>query len=157
MKARKTAMIGLAALVSLGLASVESANGQSDGSSTCSLATLQGLYMFSQSGYVTINGSLVPQGVTGKSIFKGNGTFTSLATLSLGGNIIPNDAAPGTYTLNSDCTGTVTVLMTAPTPDVHLDIFVAPDGSEIFTTQTDPGNVLSGTERRVASPEQNGG
>jgi hypothetical protein len=38
----------------------------------------------------------------------------------------------------------------APTPDVHLDIFVAPDGNEFFTIQTDPGNVLSGTERRVA-------
>jgi hypothetical protein len=144
-------MTGLAALVSLGLLGVESANaGQPGGSSTCSLATLKGLYMFSQNGYVTINGSLAPEGVTGKAIFQGNGTFTSLATLSLGGNIVPDDAAPGTYTLNSDCTGTVTVLMTAPTPDVHLDVFVAPDGNEFFTIQTDPGNVLSGTERRVA-------
>jgi hypothetical protein len=106
--------------------------------------------MFSQNGYVTIKGRLMPQGVTGKAIFKGNGTFTSLATLSLGGNIIQDDAAPGTYTLNLDCTGTVTVLMTAPTPDVHLDIFVAPNGSEFFTVQTDPGNVLYGTEQRVA-------
>jgi hypothetical protein len=151
MKAVKTVMLGVGAFLSLGLLTAEQAHsGKQSGLTTCSLTTLKGLYMFAQSGYVTISGSLVPQGVTGKAVFNGNGTFNSLATISIGGTIVPDDAAPGTYTLNSDCTGTVTVLMTAPTPDVHLDIFVAPDGDEIFTIQTDPGNVLSGTERRVA-------
>jgi hypothetical protein len=144
-------VIGIGALASLGLFTARQAHSWEQGGPTsCSKATLKGLYMFAQSGYVTINGSLVPQGVTGKAIFQGNGTFTSLATISIGGSIIPDDAAPGTYTVNSDCTGAVTVLMQAPTPDVHLDIFVAPDGNEFFTIQTDPGNVLSGTERRVA-------
>jgi hypothetical protein len=116
----------------------------------CSNATLKGLYMFAQSGYTTVSGSLVPEGITGKAIFHGNGKFDSLATISIGGDIIPDDAAPGTYTVNSDCTGTVTVIMTPPTPDVHLDIFVAPDGNKFFTIQTDAGNVLSGTEQRVS-------
>jgi hypothetical protein len=151
MKAAKTVMIGVGTLLSLGLLTVGQARSwQQGGPTTCSLATLKGLYMFAQSGYVTVSGNQVPQGVTGKAVFNGNGTFDSLATLSIGGNIIPDDAAPGTYTINSDCTGTVTVLMKAPTPDVHLDIFVAPDGGEFFTIQTDAGNVLSGTERRVA-------
>jgi hypothetical protein len=140
--------IGIVALASVGPLVEQGYAGQSEGG--CSLATLRGLYMFAQSGYVTISGSLVPQGVTGKAIFYGNGKFDSLATISIGGTIIPDDAAPGTYKLNSDCTGTVTVLMTAPTPDVHLDIFVAPDGDKFFTIQTDPGSVLSGTEQRVA-------
>ena len=83
-------------------------------------------------------------------VFHGNGKFDNLATISIGGDIIPDDAAPGTYTVNSDCTGTVTVIMTPPTPDVHLDIFVAPDGNKFFTIQTDAGNVLSGTEQRVS-------
>jgi hypothetical protein len=144
-------MIGLAALVGHGLLTVEPADsGQQGDPPKCSLATLNGLYMFSQSGYTTSNGGLVPEGVTGKDIFHGNGKFDSLATISIGGDIIPGDAAPGTYTINSDCTGTVTVIMTPPVPDVHLDIFVAPDGSEFFTIQTDPGNVLSGTIQRVA-------
>jgi hypothetical protein len=140
--------IGIVALASVGSLGEEGYAGESQGG--CTLATLRGLYMFAQSGYVTIGGSLVPQGVTGKAVFYGNGKFDSLATISIGGTIIPDDAAPGTYTLNSDCTGTVTVLMKAPTPDVHLDIFVAPDGDKFFTIQTDPGNVLSGTEQRVA-------
>jgi hypothetical protein len=140
--------IGIVALASVGPLVEQGYAGESEGG--CTLATLRGLYMFAQSGYVTISGSLVPQGVTGKAVFYGNGKFDSLATISIGGTIIPDDAAPGTYTLNSDCTGTVTVLMKAPTPDVHLDIFVAPDGDKFFTIQTDPGTVLSGTEQRVA-------
>ena len=123
--------IGIVALASVGPLGEEGYAGESQGG--CTLATLRGLYMFAQSGYVTIGGSLVPQGVTGKAVFYGNGKFDSLATISIGGTIIPDDAAPGTYTLNSDCTGTVTVLMKAPTPDVHLDIFVAPDGDKFFT------------------------
>ncbi len=143
--------IGIGAFVSVGLFTAPQANSWEQGGPTgCSNATLKGLYMFAQSGYTTVSGSLVPQGVTGKAIFYGNGKFDSLATISIGGTIIPDDAAPGTYTVNSDCTGTVTVIMTLPTPDVHLDIFVAPDGNEFFTIQTDAGNVLSGTERRVA-------
>ena len=106
--------------------------------------------MSAVSGYTTLNGSLVPIGVADKDIIYGNGKFDSLVTISIGGNIIPDDAAPGTYTVNSDCTGTFTVHMTPPAPDVHLHIFVAPDGSEYFAIQTDPGNVLSGTNQGVA-------
>ena len=116
----------------------------------CSNATLRGLYMFAQSGYTTASGGLVPEGVTGKDIFDGKGKFESLATISIGGDIIQGDAAPGTYSVNSDCTGTLTVHMTPPVPDVHLDIFVAPDGDAYYTIQTDPGNVLAGTIGRVA-------
>ena len=101
-------VIGIGMLASVGPLAVEQANaGENEG--RCTLATLRGLYMFAQSGYTTVNGSLVPEGVTGKAAFHGSGTFDSLATISIGGTIMPDDAAPGTYTVNSDCTGTVTV------------------------------------------------
>jgi hypothetical protein len=140
--------IGIGALVSAGLFAAGAHAGENEGK--CTLATVKGLYMFAQSGYTTVSGSLVPEGVTGKDIFDGKGKFESLATISIGGDIIPGDAAPGTYTVNPDCTGTVTVQMKPPVPDVHLDIFVAPDGDKLFTIQTDSGNVLAGTEQRVA-------
>lgn len=149
MKRRGLWAVGIGALLGAGLMAVDQASaGQHD--ARCSLATLKGLYMFAQSGYQSVNGTLVPLGVTGKGVFHGNGAIDTLATLSVGGSIVPDDAAPGTYTLNSNCTGTVTVHMTPPTPDVHLDIFVAPDGEEIFAIETDAGTVLSGTEHRVA-------
>jgi hypothetical protein len=138
----------LAAAMFLPVLSVAAWAGGSDDLG-CSNATLKGLYMFAQSGYTTVSGNLVPESVTGKDVIYGNGKLDSLATISIGGNIIPGDGAPGTYMVNSDCTGTLIVHMTPPVPDVHLDIFVAPDGSQYFTIQTDPGNVLSGTIQRV--------
>jgi len=82
--------IGVGAMVSLGLFTVQQAySGQQGGPTTCSLATLKGLYMFAQSGYQPVGGSLVPLGVTGKDVFHGNGAFDSLATLSIGGTIVP--------------------------------------------------------------------
>jgi hypothetical protein len=151
MKRLRVSAICIGVLASLGLLSAQQARSWEQGSQTsCSNATLTGLYMYSNSGYQAVNPSLLPLAVTGKNIFYGNGKFDSLATLSIGGTIIPNDAAPGTYTVNSDCTGTAIVHMTPPTPDVHLQWFVAPDGDLIFSTETDPGTVLTGTLQRVA-------
>lgn len=147
--------ISMGALAGAGLLAAASANaGQNE--DRCSLATLKGLYMFAQSRYQSVNGTLVPLGVTGEGIFYGNGKFDSLATISLGGTIF-TAPAPGTYVINpnsdnppSRCTGSVTVKMQPNAPDVHLDIYIQPDGDQFFTLETDPGTVLSGTEERVA-------
>jgi hypothetical protein len=137
--------------MSLGLLYAQQAHSWEEGGPTsCSNATLKGLYMYANSGFQSVSPSLVPLAVTGKNIFYGNGKFDSLATLSIGGTIIPNDEAPGTYTVNSDCTGTAIVHMKPPAPDVHLQWFVAPDGDLIFSTETDSGTVLTGTLQRVA-------
>jgi hypothetical protein len=151
MKRLRVSAICIGVLAGLGLLSGQPAHSRERGSQTsCSNATLNGLYMYANSGYQSVSPSLVPLAVTGKNIFYGNGKFDSLATLSIGGTIIPNDAAPGTYTVNSDCTGTAIVHMTPPTPDVHLQWFVAPEGDQIFSTETDTGTVLTGTLQRVA-------
>jgi hypothetical protein len=126
--------IGIGAFESAGLFTAQQAySWEQGGPTSCSNATLKGLHMFAQSGHTTVSGSLVPEGVTGKDIFHGNGKFESLATISIGGDIIPDDAAPGTYSVTEECTGTVIVHMTPPIPDVHLAIFVAPDGNKFFT------------------------
>ena len=147
--------IGIGALAGAGLlAAAQAYAGQDE--AKCSLATLKGLYMFAQSGHQDVNGTLTPLGVTGEDIFYGNGKFDSLATISLGGTIF-TAPAPGAYTINpnsdnppSRCTGSVTVKMQPNAPDVHLDIYIQPDGDQFFTLETDPGTVLSGTIQRVA-------
>ena len=141
--------IGIGALVSAGPLTVEQAHSWDQGGPTsCSNATLRGLYLSATSGYQSTTPSLVPIAVTGKDIFYGNGHFDSLVTISIGGNIIRNVAAPGTYTVNSDCTATAIIHMTSA-PDVHEDWVVAPDGDEIFAIETDSGTTFSGTIRRV--------
>ena len=143
--------IGIGALVSAGSLTVEQARSSDQGGPTsCSNATLRGLYMSSTNGYQSTTPSLVPIAVTAKDTFYGNGHFDSLATISIGGTIIRNDVAPGTYTVNSDCTATAIIHMMPPTPDVHLQWFVAPDGDQIFSTETDPGTVLTCRLQEVA-------
>jgi hypothetical protein len=143
--------ISASALISLGLLTAQQAHSWEQGGPTsCSNTTLRGLYMSATNGYQSTTPSLVPIAVTAKDVFYGNGHFDSLATISIGGNIIRNVAAPGTYTVNSDCTATAIIHMTPPTPDVHEDWLVAPDGDEIFAIETDPGTAFSGTIQRVA-------
>jgi len=146
--------LGLAALLSVGLLTVE--QGDADGATGCTLATLKGQYLFAGSG------TLFPPafGVTepslansaGYHIFNGDGTGTDFVTFSVNG-VNQNVGSPVaiTYTLKSDCTGTYTVQPFGP----HFNIFVARDGEELSVIVTDPGNAFSeGPNRRVGSQSQ---
>lgn len=122
---------------------------------TCSLATLKGRYLFADAG------TLLPPaaGVTaptlaadaGFEVFNGDGTGTDTVTFRVNGVIrFHNIAVPTTYTINPNCTGTITVQLPGgggPT----FDIFVAPDGEMFSSIATDPGNYPSRIEQRVAS------
>jgi hypothetical protein len=105
----------------------------------CTLATLNGQYLFAGSG------TLLPPavGVTKQSvaasagyhIFNGDGTGTDFVTFTVNGvnQNVPSPVAI-TYTLNHDCTGTYSV-QNGP----HFDMFAAVDGSELSVIVTDPG------------------
>jgi hypothetical protein len=149
--------IGIGVLVSVGPLAVEQGYaGDNDGTTKCTLATLKGRYLFGGSG------TLFPPafGVTetsvdsaaGFHIFDGKGKGHDYVTFTINGidqNVpSPNDLI---YTLNSDCTGTYSVLPLGvgfPT----FDIFVSPDGDEMTSIATGPpGNAASATpSRRVA-------
>jgi hypothetical protein len=132
--------IGIGVLVGAGFLPMGRAYaGEDDHPTRCTLATLNGQYLFS--GSVT----LFPPafGVTSVSIgnsagfhiFNGDGTGTDFVTFSVNGidQHVPSPVAT-TYTLNPDCTGTLSV-KNGP----NLDIFVAVDGSELASINTDPG------------------
>ena len=121
------------------LAGAEAYAGENDHSGKCTLATLNGQYMFGGPG------TLLPPafGVTAPStaasagfhIFNGDGTGTDFVTFSVNGidQHVPSPV-PITCTLNPDCTGTYSVQN-----DPNFDIFVAVDGSALSTIDTDPG------------------
>lgn len=50
----------------------------------------------------------------------------------------------GTYTVDENCTGSVA--FDGPT----FDIFIAPNGAEIWLIQTNPNSVFEGSAKRVA-------
>jgi hypothetical protein len=138
--------IGIAASLTSGQAYV---GGKEKG---CSLATLDGQYMFG--GPATLFppafGVNTPSigNSAGFHIFNGDGTGTDFVTFSVNGidQHVPSPVAT-TYTLNSDCTGTYSV-QNGP----NFDIFVAADGSALSTINTDPGVAASqGPQPRVGS------
>jgi hypothetical protein len=133
-------VMGTGVLAGVGLLTLERANaGDNDHPSKCTLATLNGQYMFGGPGtlFPPAFGVTAPSSAAsaGFHIFNGDGTGTDFVTFSVNGidQHVPSPV-PITYTLNSDCTGTYSV-QNGP----NFDIFVAVDGSALSLIQTDPG------------------
>ena len=134
-------VMGIGVLAGVGLLTMERAYaGEDDHPTRCTLATLNGQYLFNGTGTLFPPAFGVTSASTGTSagfhIFNGDGTGTDFVAFSINGTIVvPSSSTPITYTLNPDCTGTYQV----PSAGLHLDIFVAVDGSALTTIITDPG------------------
>lgn len=114
---------------------------QEEALEACSAATLNGTYALTFSGLSTrspvpaaIN-AFIPVAGRGLATFDGNGNVSASETVSVGGLVNPVNAT-GTYTVNSDCTGTFT------NPHAHLNLVILRKGREIQAVNTDPGNVV---------------
>ena len=106
--------------------------------SGCSVATLTGNYGFNNPGFVTANhsvkGAEVPFASMGVAAFDGAGNVSGTYTLALKGEISSGNTFTGTYTVNSDCTGSTTV---TGAPSGNLVILGG--GAEVFRIETTPG------------------
>jgi hypothetical protein len=122
--------------------------------SACSDSTLRGSYAF------TIHGSIIlPDGSTllvdglAKQTFDGNGKFTQVDAVAVGGNLPPGwRPGSGTYSLNPDCTGSQTIVIPG-NPDVHLQLIVAQSGNTIHQVVIDPGVAATAEGERVRAPK----
>jgi hypothetical protein len=122
------------------------------GGPTCNLKTLKGRYLVADKGTILPPAFGVaaptPGANAGFHIFNGDGTGTDVVTLRVNGvTVLRNAVVPTSYTVNADCTGTITVLVPG---GPHFDIFIAPDGEAIAIIATDPGNYVSSIDRRVS-------
>ncbi len=114
----------------------------------CSNATLKGLYAFGVTNYI------IPQVVAGIKIFDGRGNLTqrdyigdSLRTMNQK-DFAPKGQEKGTYTVNSDCTGSMVINLNAPVPMSSTGVinimFVISDGGrhihEVVSEFTPPGS-----------------
>jgi hypothetical protein len=138
--------------LTVGLLAVESGYAEEkEHEPTCTLKTLKGRYLF---GGVT---TLLPPalGVTqpslssaaGYHIYNGDGTGTDVVTVRINGEtVLENFVAPFSYTVNADCTGSITV-----TDGPSFGIFIAPNGESFAEIATaPPGNGGSDISRRVS-------
>jgi hypothetical protein len=137
--------------VALGSASAATAHGRG-----CSDSTIKGEYAFAIHGQIlTPGGPLVVDGIA-KTTFDGNGNFTQVDTVAVNGFITQVwRPGTGTYTLNSDCTGTMTLMNQGDPAPLHLAIVVSQSGAIIHDVVTDPGvAVTADAERVVASDDR---
>jgi hypothetical protein len=142
----------IASLIILGPVTLQQGHAQAD-SEACSLATLNGVYVFDATGYNIVSGSPpVPKTVVEFLTFKGDSSLTSIGTAVVNGSLLGTEFHPGTgtYTVNADCTGTLTFTGSP----LGFDLYIASNGSRFHMIQVAPGGqMLAGPARRVSGLE----
>jgi hypothetical protein len=119
----------------------------------CTLATLKGTYVFATDGFNLQQGLIArrtPFAYSGSEVYDGAGKVTGAYSGNNNGTVYRKITYTGTYTVNLDCSGTLTIVETVSGAIAHFDQFTGPDGSEFTFAQTDQGVTGSGFERRVS-------
>jgi microcystin-dependent protein len=119
--------------------------------SSCSNSTIRGTYSF------TVQGQILPPVVTSpalvdgiaKTTFDGNGNLRQVDAVAVDGNV-PAGWRPGkgTYSINPNCTGTMTIV-NQNMPPLHLQIVVAQSGKTIHTVVIDQGFAVTSDADRI--------
>jgi hypothetical protein len=107
----------------------------------CSVATLFGDYLFTGNADAPMyeHIPMFPRVFAGVYTFDGEGNMSGVASQSRGGVTVTKIPVRATYTLDSDCTGTLTFH-----PDEqHFDIFIAQDGDEGNFIRVDAGTIAT--------------
>jgi len=130
--------------MTLGMAGVAPADGPK-----CTLAFLDGFYVFTASGFTIVGGVAQPIAIVEQIRFNGDGTAdVPGGRVSVNGNVFTT-VGSGTYTIspltpNRGCEGSLTF------PGVNLYMFIPPHARDIQLIQTDPNTVFQGTATRVS-------
>ena len=121
--------------------------------SDCTLATLNGTYAVSRQGTLLTSvlglPAPAPWGEVARAVFDGAGSFSGSATLNIGGAVLNSVPFTGTYTVSSDCTGTITVHPNVPVTITEA-IVVIGGGQHYIATDTESIAVVQGRAERIA-------
>jgi hypothetical protein len=112
----------------------------------CSVATLFGDYLFIGSADAPMYEHIAtfPRAFAGVYTFDGEGNMSGIASQSRGGLTVSKTLVRATYTLDSECTGTITFH-----PDEqHFDMFIARDGNDGNFIRVDQGTIATRTITR---------
>ena len=141
-----TKTFALAAACALALSVAPAARADNKG---CSNATLRGAFALIGSGFIISPPVAAGPYATVLTLdFDANGGVTSaVGSSSQNGNISPQTET-GTYTVNSDCTGTYMVVITPGGFPAHYLFVIDEDGDRLEIICTDAGVAFTGTARR---------
>jgi hypothetical protein len=109
----------------------------------CSSASLQGSFGFTATGtlFALPAPFAGPFAEIGRQTFDGNGNTSATATLSANGNIVKGVTVEGTYVVNPDCTGSMTLYILPFGSTAELDFVLDNDGKELRAIVTGAGTV----------------
>ncbi|MGB7989639.1 MAG: hypothetical protein WCF44_09585 [Candidatus Methylophosphatis roskildensis] len=138
----------VASVVLVGLGGTASAGqGERD---RCSIATLKGGFGYTVSGALTGGTTSGPFAAVGQLTFDGAGNFENVRTISQNGRISGRIQGVGTYTVEHDCSGTLT-FTDGGVVTLSTDLVIDADGDEFRMIATTPGTVLTVEGRRQFS------
>jgi len=127
-----------------------------DQSSGCSLASLNGSYAVDRQGTVVaqlpgLPGPPAPLVAVAVARVNGAGSLFGSSTVNVGGAVLNAVPFTGTYTVQSDCTGTVSVDVPSVGLTIHGAIIVIAGGQRFIGTETDPFQVIQVTAQKLAN------
>ena len=111
----------------------------------CSVTTLHGRYGFTLNG--TVNGN--PNTAVGQ-VATNDGNLAGNETISDNGSVGNLLEVLGKYTVNSNCTGTMTIQAKGRSKQ-NFDITVSSDGSQVEMIQNNSGTTILGTAQAQVS------
>lgn len=129
------------------ISSVDDSEGDDSSSFACSLKTLRGSYATSTTGSIVFAGPVGAVADVGKIIFDGDGAASQSTAVSLNGAIISNRSSiSGSYSVDADCTGDMTLILPGPTGTITSTsrFVIVRNGEELLTINTGLGRVLTG-------------
>jgi hypothetical protein len=107
----------------------------------CSVGSLKGQYVFTGRGFIEAIDPNVQRVHYGVYVFDGAGKFTGKQSSSRGGKI-GREKLQGTYTLDADCTGTLTTgAILTPASQIHWDLYVSEDHKRGHIVRMDEGSM----------------
>ncbi|CAN5549257.1 hypothetical protein BH18ACI1_BH18ACI1_02100 [soil metagenome] len=115
----------------------------------CSNATLTGRYATRGDGFVPGGpppAPFVPFATVSMMTFDGDGRLSNNVTTSTNGTI-GSSVNPGTYMVNADCTGRMTIMIPAPPCQLTFNLVIADRGEEFYLIATTPSIVTVGGKR----------
>jgi hypothetical protein len=123
----------IAILISVGFTRSQQSFAQD--SQACNNRLIKGSYGFTIEGQKLVGpGPVGPQVGVAMATYDGMGGFTQIDTVTINSAVVADfthSPADGTYTVNSDCTGTFTIDFTDGRPPVVANFVVVKNGAEI--------------------------
>jgi hypothetical protein len=114
--------------------------------SGCATANLKGAYGLAVNGFFyDVDGNQGVYSSAGLAVADGAGGITGTDTLNLDGTPTRGRQFTGTYTVNTDCSGTMNLKDAKGVPITNMDMVVANGGKDVVMVDYDTDMILNGT------------